>query len=119
MVTFRDNNDTYAYLMKVCDLEHGASNGLPSDSPLILSVQSWKSEFQRKQKQIFELWDTCHISVVHRSQFYHLFRGDPGDAIYVEVELRRLTWIRSQNSSVESKGHIFSREEHVASPGVR
>ena len=113
------NDGTVAYLIKVSDLENGASNGLPSDSSLILSVQSWNSEFHMKQKQIFELWDICHISIVYRSQFYHLFRGDPGDAIYVEVELRRLTWLRTHNSTLGFKGSILSREEHGASPGLR
>ncbi|MCI45428.1 kinesin-like protein NACK1-like, partial [Trifolium medium] len=28
------------------------------------------------------------------TQFYLLFKGDPADQIYMEVELRRLTWLQ-------------------------
>ena len=36
----------------------------------------------------------CHVSIIHRTQFYLLFKGDPADQIYVEVELRNLNWLQ-------------------------
>ncbi|KAH0922603.1 kinesin-like protein KIN-7B isoform X1 [Brassica rapa] len=49
--------------------------------------------FEEQRKQIIMLWHLCHISIIHRTQFYMLFKGDPADQIYMEVELRRLTWL--------------------------
>lgn len=53
----------------------------------------WKRVFEDQRKDIIMLWHVCHVSIVHRTQFYLLFRGDPADQIYMEVELRRLTWL--------------------------
>ncbi|KAJ4972845.1 hypothetical protein NE237_006019 [Protea cynaroides] len=55
---------------------------------------SWHVTFQEQRKQIIELWDICHVSIIHRTQFYLLFKGDPADQIYLEVELRRLNWLQ-------------------------
>ncbi|KAM1105976.1 hypothetical protein ACFX13_002933 [Malus domestica] len=64
------------------------------DPMLELSETSdWPLEFERQQRAIFELWQTCHISVVHRTYFFLLFKGDPTDSIYMEVELRRLSFL--------------------------
>ncbi|KAG9457620.1 hypothetical protein H6P81_002128 [Aristolochia fimbriata] len=57
------------------------------------SLSSWHLDFEDKRKQIIMLWHLCHISIVHRTQFYLLFTGDPADQIYMEVELNRLTWL--------------------------
>ncbi|XP_047972492.1 kinesin-like protein NACK1 [Salvia hispanica] len=54
----------------------------------------WHLVFREQQQQIIELWDICHVSIIHRTQFYLLFKGDPADQIYMEVELRRLTWLQ-------------------------
>ncbi|XP_057446995.1 kinesin-like protein NACK1 isoform X2 [Lotus japonicus] len=55
---------------------------------------SWQILFREQQQQILELWDVCHVSIIHRTQFYLLFKGDQADQIYMEVELRRLTWLQ-------------------------
>ncbi|XP_020521637.1 kinesin-like protein NACK1 [Amborella trichopoda] len=57
------------------------------------SPSAWKLEFENQRRQIILLWDVCLVSIVHRTQFYLLFKGDPADQIYMEVELRRLTWL--------------------------
>ncbi|CAN0907691.1 Kinesin-like protein KIN-7E [Linum grandiflorum] len=54
------------------------------DSPL---------KFERQQRRIIELWHTCNVSLVHRTYFFLLFKGDPLDSIYMEVELRRLSFL--------------------------
>lgn len=91
--------------------DESVSLALPS------SPERWKSDFHMKRKQIFELWDVCHVSLMHRSQFYLLFRGDPADAMYVEVELRRLIWLRSHHLKPSSRSGVLARDEQVASPG--
>ncbi|KAM7256058.1 hypothetical protein ACFE04_011799 [Oxalis oulophora] len=53
----------------------------------------WPLMFEHQRKQIIMLWHLCHVSIIHRTQFYLLFKGDPADQIYMEVELRRLTWL--------------------------
>lgn len=55
---------------------------------------SWQVTFRDQRQQIIELWDMCYVSIIHRTQFYLLFKGDPADQIYMEVELRRLTWLQ-------------------------
>ncbi|KAL5544803.1 hypothetical protein UlMin_008587 [Ulmus minor] len=55
---------------------------------------SWQITFKVQRQQIIELWDVCFVSIIHRTQFYLLFKGDPADQIYMEVELRRLTWLQ-------------------------
>ncbi|CAN4078777.1 unnamed protein product [Withania somnifera] len=58
-----------------------------------LSLRSWPSEFKMLQKGIIELWNVCNISLVHRTYFFLLFQGDAKDAVYMEVEIRRLTFL--------------------------
>lgn len=60
-----------------------------TESPL-----EWPSEFTRLQREIIELWHACNISLVHRTYFFLLFKGDPTDSIYMKVELRRLTFLK-------------------------
>ncbi|GMI83565.1 hypothetical protein like AT2G21300 [Hibiscus trionum] len=54
----------------------------------------WPLEFERLQRAILELWQACNVSLVHRTYFFLLFKGDPTDSIYMEVELRRLTFLK-------------------------
>ncbi|MCL7042829.1 hypothetical protein MKW94_016095 [Papaver nudicaule] len=54
--------------------------------------------FERQRKEIIELWHTCNVSLVHRTYFFLLFKGDPADHIYMEVELRRLSFLKEKFS---------------------
>ncbi|XP_042508493.1 kinesin-like protein KIN-7E isoform X2 [Macadamia integrifolia] len=65
----------------------------PSESP-----PSWHLEFERQKREIIELWHACNVSLVHRTYFLLLFKGDPADSIYMEVELRRLTFLKDSFS---------------------
>ncbi|KAE9600255.1 hypothetical protein Lal_00045497 [Lupinus albus] len=60
----------------------------------------WQITFREQRQQIIELWDVCYVSIIHRTQFYLLFKGDTADQIYVEVELRRLTWLRQHLAEI-------------------
>lgn len=64
----------------------------------VSETSGWPLEFERQQKAIFELWETCCISVVHRTYFFLLFKGDPTDSIYMEVERRRLSFLKETYS---------------------
>ncbi|OEL25791.1 Kinesin-like protein KIN-7H [Dichanthelium oligosanthes] len=66
----------------------------PIESPSHLTV-----DFEKKQQQIIELWHECNVSIVHRTYFFLLFKGDPADNIYMEVEHRRLSFIKSSFSA--------------------
>ncbi|KAL0351801.1 UNVERIFIED_CONTAM: Kinesin-like protein KIN-7F [Sesamum calycinum] len=66
------------------------------------SVSHWQTEFQRQKKEIIELWDACHTPLVHRTYFFLLFKGDPSDAVYLEVELRRLQFSRTRCREAQS-----------------
>ena len=55
----------------------------------------WHVTFREQSQQIIELWHMCFVSIIHMTRFYLLFiNGDPADQIYMEVELRRLTWLQ-------------------------
>ncbi|XVE48959.1 hypothetical protein DITRI_Ditri01bG0043700 [Diplodiscus trichospermus] len=58
----------------------------------------WALEFERQQRAIVELWQACNVSLVHRTYFFLLFKGNPTDSIYMEVELRRLTFLKEKFS---------------------
>ncbi|KAF8085493.1 hypothetical protein N665_0665s0003 [Sinapis alba] len=64
------------------------------------SQVAWHITFIEERQQIIELWHVCHYSIIHRTQFYLLFKGDQADQIYMEVELRRLTWLEQHLAEV-------------------
>ncbi|XP_076945696.1 kinesin-like protein NACK1 [Bidens hawaiensis] len=72
------------------DLE---ANDNTADMPEVSPVP-WHIKFREQRQTIIELWDSCFVSIIHRTQFYMLFKGDPADEIYLEVELRRLNWLQ-------------------------
>ncbi|CAN0872335.1 Kinesin-like protein KIN-7J [Linum grandiflorum] len=72
------------------------------------SQANWSQKFERYRKKIIELWAKCNVPLVHRSYFFLLFKGDPSDNVYLEVELRRLYFIkdtaaRGNNPTVDSQ----------------
>ncbi|KZV25965.1 hypothetical protein F511_08910 [Dorcoceras hygrometricum] len=64
-------------------------------------LPSWPTEFRRLQREIIELWHDCNVSLVHRTYFFLLFQGDPLDAIYMEVEMRRMKFLKDKFSRGE------------------
>ncbi|KAI4344655.1 hypothetical protein L6164_011854 [Bauhinia variegata] len=85
----------YQKQLLVCQvLELEANKSVNEEADITAqSPKPWHILFEEQRKQIVMLWHLCHISFVHRTQFYLLLRGDPSDQIYMEVELRRLTWL--------------------------
>ena len=78
------------------------------------------SKFERQLRDILELWDAYNVPLVHRSYFFLLIRGDVSDSVYLDVELRRLTFLKdtfsggakfmeegSENLSPNSRYNLF------------
>ncbi|KAH7425157.1 hypothetical protein KP509_11G042300 [Ceratopteris richardii] len=104
-------------VQRVLELEKNADEDTAGISlPAPTSPESWKSEFHEKRKQIFELWNACNVSLIHRSQFYLLFRGDPADAIYLEVELRRLSWLKEHHVLTNTNKTHLRGSDQISSP---
>ncbi|KAH8515205.1 hypothetical protein H0E87_003888 [Populus deltoides] len=60
---------------------------------------NWQVKYERYRRKIIELWFRCNVPLVHRSYFFLLFKGDPSDNVYMEVELRRLYFLKDTFSS--------------------
>ncbi|GLU02823.1 hypothetical protein SLE2022_200580 [Rubroshorea leprosula] len=73
------------------------------ESPGTLS--DWPLEFEMQRRTILELWQACHVSLVHRTYFFLLFKGDPTDSIYMGVELRRLSFLKETFSQGNKAVH--------------
>ncbi|KAF0893734.1 hypothetical protein E2562_029409, partial [Oryza meyeriana var. granulata] len=83
------------------DLAEGTirSVGLDPITDALQSPSRWPLEFEKKQQEIIDLWHACNVSLVHRTYFFLLFKGDPADSIYMEVELRRLSFLKDTYSN--------------------
>ncbi|VFQ63228.1 unnamed protein product [Cuscuta campestris] len=78
----------------------------------------WPQEFEKKRGEIIELWDACHVPLVHRTYFFLLFKGDPSDAVYMEVELRRLHFLKnswSQGEKIPKDGQNLTEAASIKS----
>ncbi|KAL3514727.1 hypothetical protein ACH5RR_027444 [Cinchona calisaya] len=60
------------------------------------SSSNWSTEFEKQRAEIIQLWDACNVPLVYRTYFFLVFRGDPSDSIYMEVELRRLSFLKTK-----------------------
>ncbi|GKV24102.1 hypothetical protein SLEP1_g33756 [Rubroshorea leprosula] len=69
------------------------------------TLSDWPLEFERQQRAITELWQACHVSLVHRTYFFLLFKGDPTDSIYLGVEHRRLSFLKETFSQGNKAVH--------------
>ncbi|XP_042039106.1 kinesin-like protein KIN-7E isoform X1 [Salvia splendens] len=90
-------------------------------------LTSWPVEFKRLQREIIELWHACNVALVHRTYFFMLFQGDPTDAIYLEVEIRRMkllkdkfiqgekVFVDGQRLSLSSSAKALRRERRMLS----
>lgn len=74
------------------------------------SSPDWSTEFERQKREIIELWDECHTPLVHRTYFFLLFKGDPSDSVYLEVELRRLSFLKNSIHGVVKDEQIYKED---------
>ncbi|KAI4341509.1 hypothetical protein MLD38_026223 [Melastoma candidum] len=75
----------------------------------------WSLTFKEQRQQIIELWDHCFVSIIHRTQFYLLFKGDQADQIYLEVELRRLNWLQQHFAELGNASPAHVDDEPIIS----
>ncbi|KAL5855975.1 hypothetical protein ACOSQ4_005777 [Xanthoceras sorbifolium] len=76
-----------------------------------LETPNWPLKFERQQRAMLELWQICNVSLIHRTYFFLLFKGDPSDSIYMEVELRRLSFLKetfSQGNQAVEDGRTLT-----------
>ncbi|KAL9141622.1 hypothetical protein ABFS82_14G117200 [Erythranthe guttata] len=74
-------------------------------------MNDWPLKFEKLQKSIIELWQTCNISLIHRTYFILLIKDGVKDSIYVEVEHRRLSFLKeifSTGTSVVQDGRTLT-----------
>lgn len=81
------------------DMKHAKDVDRDISVTTVDSSSQWPINFEKKQMEIIELWHECNVSIVHRTYFFLLFKGDKADNIYLEVEHRRLSFIRSSFSA--------------------
>ncbi|CAN8277003.1 unnamed protein product [Cochlearia groenlandica] len=80
-------------------------------------------DFETQQRQIIELWSVCNVPLTHRTYFFLLFKGDPSDYVYMEVELRRLSFLKqtlSNDTEISRRETIKSltREKEMLSKQI-
>ncbi|KAF3558221.1 hypothetical protein F2Q69_00012676 [Brassica cretica] len=68
------------------------------------------SEFGRQQRQITELCALCNVPLVHRTYIFLLFKGDPSEYVYMEVEFRRLSFLKQTIANDAETLRIQTRE---------
>ncbi|KAK4434569.1 Kinesin-like protein KIN-7F [Sesamum alatum] len=78
------------------DQETKTDGGSNKDQDTTQSASDWSTEFERQRQEIIDLWDTCYVPLVYRTYFFLLFKGDPSEAVYMEVELRRLSFLKKK-----------------------
>ncbi|XP_015572973.1 kinesin-like protein NACK2 isoform X2 [Ricinus communis] len=107
----------YQKQLLVCQvLELEANEGTTAEMDIIdQSPMAWHLLFEDQRKQIVMLWHLCHVSIIHRTQFYLLFKGDPSDQIYMEVELRRLSWLEQHLSELGNASPALLGDEPAGS----
>ncbi|KAL8143795.1 hypothetical protein V2J09_016827 [Rumex salicifolius] len=77
--------------------ESGAQSDEAGNNQRNLPSPDLFHQFESLRGRIIELWHACSVSLVHRTYFFLLFKGDPTDSIYLEVELRRLSFLKESS----------------------
>ncbi|XP_042471328.1 kinesin-like protein KIN-7J isoform X1 [Zingiber officinale] len=77
---------------------------------------SWPLEFEKKRREIIELWQAYNVSLIHRTCFFLLFKGDQSDAFYMEVERRRLSFLGT--ISCGKAGEVLVKDVHEFRPST-
>ncbi|KAM1813182.1 hypothetical protein ACFX11_027020 [Malus domestica] len=116
-----DENGTPSYqkhllLCQVIALEKDQEAGIDETDNIDESLPgTWELTFEEDRKEIIMLWHPCHVSIIHRTQFYLLFKGEPSDQIYMEVELRRLQWLEQHFSDLGNASTALLGDEPAGS----
>ncbi|CAF1835136.1 hypothetical protein Bca4012_030482 [Brassica carinata] len=77
------------------------------------------SEFGRQQRQITELCALCNVPLVHRTYIFLLFKGDPSEYVYMEVEFRRLSFLKQTIANdAETLRFLSSTPSHQVASNI-
>lgn len=77
-----------------CSQVPGATDEKNGRNVAMDPMNDWPIKFEMLQKSIIELWQACNVSLVHRTYFILLIKDDFTDSIYMEVEHRRLSFLK-------------------------
>ncbi|XP_075496001.1 kinesin-like protein KIN-7F [Primulina tabacum] len=88
------------------NFENNADDEPNKSQNIMQSPSDWTTEFERQKRDIVELWNTCNIPLFHRTYFFLLFKGDPSDGVYMEVELRRLSFLKNTLHGLAKDDHF-------------
>ncbi|KAG0452752.1 hypothetical protein HPP92_025416 [Vanilla planifolia] len=108
--------ETHHSLDENHQVEKGTKDG--TNDPCY-TPSNWPMEFEKQQREIIVLWDACNVSLIHRTYFFLLFKGEPADSIYMEVERRRLSFLikmfsqGNENETVSSSLKNLRREREM------
>ncbi|KAI3762790.1 hypothetical protein L1987_53231 [Smallanthus sonchifolius] len=80
----------------------GTSKAVESGDKMKEGEKEWCLVFEEQRRKIIELWNECNIPLLHRTYFFLLIKGDPSDSVYIEVELRRLSFLKQTLDEVSS-----------------
>lgn len=64
--------------------------------PILYPLQSpsrWSLGFEGTQQKTIKLWQTCNISLVHRTYIFLPFKDDPRDSISIEEKYKMLSFL--------------------------
>ncbi|KAG6478195.1 hypothetical protein ZIOFF_061628 [Zingiber officinale] len=100
------DQETQRHQLETIGSEEKQKDGLNAIPCSPESPLQWQLEFLRKQEEIIQLWHACHVSLVHRSCFFLLFKGDTTDSFYMEVECRRLSLLKNIFSHRNASGIV-------------
>ncbi|XP_042386129.1 kinesin-like protein KIN-7C [Zingiber officinale] len=118
----KDFNDQKTKRNEVQDFGAEDTGKVLNLAPSLDSLQcpsEWPREFEKHQREIIELWHECNVSLVHRTCFYMLFTGDPTDSIYMEVESRRLSFLKSTLSRKNIDKASTAGQSSTSPPSLR
>uniref|UniRef100_A0A7N0R9Q4 Kinesin-like protein n=1 Tax=Kalanchoe fedtschenkoi TaxID=63787 RepID=A0A7N0R9Q4_KALFE len=101
-ITKPASDETSLDLVSHSELMADTSDNSPAGQGVMndfsVSSDDWNLRFEKLRNEIIELWHSCNVPLLHRTYFFLLFKGDPSDAIYMEVELRRLKYLQDKLS---------------------
>ncbi|KVI06504.1 hypothetical protein Ccrd_015148, partial [Cynara cardunculus var. scolymus] len=119
--TPKSPNELVAFNPKVVSSDETVKDAEPKTKELkevndetMAPDRNWSVIFENQRRNIIRLWDACNTPLLHRAYFFLLFKGDPSDSVYMEVELRRLSYLVNTPASVTS-ARALSRERLMLS----
>ncbi|KAH0902135.1 hypothetical protein HID58_041638 [Brassica napus] len=87
-------------------MQHHSRHESDTETEKTKPERDTKAEFERQQSQIIPKgggWVGCNVPLVHRTYFFLLFKGDPSDFVHMEVELRRLSFLKDSPEMVRKQ----------------